>query len=109
MEHHAIFAEVTGPEAQKYVIAHVDYEGKLPEGTAVIRTNALFPFVFIRTQSFEIEGEKKADDIRRMASIEGVIGEKDVVDLNDTRAIIQYVIDNNIAYPQTKALMTEAA
>ena len=109
MEHHAIFAEVTGPEAQQYVIAHVDYDGKLPEGTAVIRTNALFPFVFIRTQSFEIEGEKKADDIRRMASIEGVIGEKDVVDLNDTRAIIQYVIDNNIAYPQTKALMTEAA
>ena len=58
MEHHAIFAEVTGPEAQQYVIAHVDYKGELPEGKAVIRTNAMFPFVFIRTQSFEITGEK---------------------------------------------------
>ena len=32
MEHHAIYAEVTGPEAQQYVIAHVDYDGELPEG-----------------------------------------------------------------------------
>ncbi len=109
MEHHAIFAEVTGPEAQQYVIAHVDYDGDLPKGKAVIRTNALFPFVFIRTQSFDINGEKKADEIRRQASIEGVFGEKDVVDLTDTRAIIQYVIDNNNSYPQTKALMAEAA
>ena len=109
MEHHAIYGEVTGPEAQQYVIAHVDYKGELPEGKAVIRTNAMFPFVFLRTQSFEITGEKKADDIRRTASIEGTAGEKDVVDLTDTRAIIQYVIDNNIHYPQTEALMAEAA
>ena len=109
MEHHAIFAEVTGPEAQQYVIAHVDYEGELPEGKEVIRTNAMFPFVFLRTQSFEITGEKKADDIRRMASMEGAAGEKDVVDLSDTRAIIQYVIDNNKSYPETEALMAEAA
>jgi len=109
MEHHAIFAEVTGPEAQQYVIAHVDYEGVLPEGKEVIRTNAMFPFVFLRTQSFEITGEKKADDIRRMASMEGTAGEKDVVDLSDTRAIIQYVIDNNKSYPETEALMAEAA
>jgi len=109
MEHHAIYAEVTGPEAQQYVIAHVDYEGELPEGKAVIRTNAMYPFVFLRTQSFEITGEKKADDIRRMASIEGTAGEKDVVDLSDTRAIIQYVIDNNNPYPQTEALMAKAA
>ena len=109
MEHHAIFAEVTGPETQKYVIAHVDYKGELPEGTAVIRTNALFPFVFIRTQSFDIEGEEKADKIRRQASIEGVVGEKDVVNLESTTDIIKYVITNNIPYPQTKALMAEAA
>lgn len=109
MEHHAIYAELTGPEAQQYVIAHVDYEGELPEGKAVIRTNAMFPFIFLRTQSFEITGEKIADEIRHLASIEGVVGEKDVVDLNDTRAIIQYVIDNNNSYPQTKALMAEAA
>jgi len=109
MEHHAIFAEVTGPEAQQYVIAHVDYKGELPEGKVVIRTNAMFPFVFLRTQSFEITGEKKADDIRRKASIEGTSGEKDVLDLADTIAIVQYVIDNNNSYPETKALMAEAA
>lgn len=109
MEHHAIFAEVTGPEAQQYVIAHVDYDGVLPEGKAVIRTNAMFPFVFLRTQSFEIIGEKKADDIRRTASIEGTVGEKDIMNLENTQEIIQYVIDHNKAYPQTKALMAEAA
>ncbi len=109
MEHHAIFAEVTGPDAQQYIIAHVDYDGVLPEGKAVIRTNAMFPFVFLRTQSFEITGEQKADEIRRMASIEGMVGEKDVVNLENTQEIIQYVIDNNKSYPQTEALMAEAA
>jgi len=109
MEHHTIFAEVTGPEAQQYVIAHVDYEGELPEGKAVIRTNAMFPFVFIRTQTFEITGDEKGDQIRRQASIEGTAGEKDVVNLESTTDIIKYVIANNIPYSQTEALMTEAA
>ena len=109
MEHHAIYAEVTGPEAQKYVLAHVDYEGDLPEGDAVIRTNAMFPFVFLRTQSFDIEGEKKADEIRRTASIDGTAGEKDLVDPEDTQGLIKYVIANNNPYPQTEALMAEAA
>lgn len=109
MEHHAIYAEITGPEAQQYVIAHVDYKGKLPEGKAVIRTNALFPFVFIRTQSFDTKGDEKGDQIRRNASIEGHAGERDVINLAKTRDIIQYVIDNNKHYPQTKAMMAEAA
>jgi len=109
MEHHAIFAEVTGPEAQQYVIAHVDYKGELPEGKAVIRTNAMFPFVFVRTQSFEVTGEEKADKIRRQASIEGTTGEKDVVNLESTTDIIKYVIANNNPYPQTEAMMAEAA
>jgi hypothetical protein len=109
MEHHAIYAEVTGPEAQKYVIAHVDYEGELPKAKAVIRTNAMFPFVFIRTQTFEVTGEKKADDIRRLASIDGTAGENDLVDPENTQALIKYVIANNIPYPQTEALMAEAA
>ena len=109
MEHHAIFAEITGPKAQQYVIAHVDYAGELPEGKAVIRTSALFPFVFVRTQSFDTKGDEKGDQIRRRASIEGNAGEKDDVNLEDTRAIIQYVIDNNKHYPQTEALMAEAA
>lgn len=109
MEHHAIYAEVTGPEAQQYVLAHVDYDGDLPKGTAVIRTNAMFPFVFIRTQSFDIEGERKADTIRRTASIDGKVSEVDLVDSNDTLALIQYVIDNNNAYSQTKDLMAKAS
>ncbi len=109
MEHHAIYAEVTGPEAQKYVVAHVDYDGELPEAKAVIRTNSLFPFVFLRTQSFEITGEEKADQIRRQASIEGEVGEKDDVNLDSTQDIIKYVIEKSLPYPQTEALMAEAA
>ena len=109
MEHHAIYAEITGPEAQQYVIAHVDYKGELPKGKAVIRTNAMFPFVFLRTQSFEITGEEKADQIRRQASIEGTAGTPDKVNLESTTDVIKYVIANNIPYPQTKALMAEAA
>ena len=109
MEHHAIYAEVTGPEPQKYVIAHVDYDGELPPGKAVIRTHAKFPFVFLRTQSFNITGEETADVIRRTAKIEGIAGPKDKVNLEDTREIIQYVIDNNKPYPQTKALMVKSA
>ncbi|MFC2125738.1 DUF1254 domain-containing protein [Bacteroidota bacterium] len=109
MEHHAIFAEVTGPEAQQYVIAHVNYDGELPEGKAVIRTNSMYPFVFLRTQSFDIEGEEKADNIRRQASIEGTVSDPDKVNLESTTDIIQYVIDNSIPYPQTEALMAEAA
>ena len=108
MEHHAIFAEVTGPEAQQYIIAHVDYDGELPKGKAVIRTNAMFPFVFIRTQSFDIEGEKKADEIRRQASIDGTAGEKDLIDPKDSQGLIEYVIKNNNPYPQTADLMKEA-
>ncbi len=109
MEHHAIYAKLTGPEPQRYVIAHVDYDGELPPGKAVIRTNAKFPFVFLRTQSFDITGEQTADTIRRTARIEGIAGPKENIDLEDTREIIQHVIDNNKPYPQTKALMAKAA
>ena len=109
MEHHAIFAEVTGPAPQRYVIAHVDYKGALPPAKKVIRTHSVFPFVFLRTQSFDIEGEVAADSIRRTARIEGIAGPKDDVDTEDTRAVIQYVIDNSKPYTQTKALMKTAA
>ena len=109
MEHHAIYAEVTGPEAQKYILVHADYNGELPEGKDVIRTNAMFPFVFIRTQSFDIEGEEKADNIRRQASIDGTAGEKDLINPEDPQALINYVIKYNNPYPQTEALMKEAA
>lgn len=109
MEHHAIYAEVTGPEAQRYVVVHKDYKGELPEANAVIRTNSLFPFIFIRTQSFEIAGDPKADKIRRQASIEGEASDIELPDVKDTKAVIQWVIDNSISYPQTKDLMAKAA
>ena len=109
MEHHSIFAEVTGPKAQRYVIVHKDYKGNLPEGKAVIRTNSLFPFIFIRTQTFDIKGDKKSDKIRRQASIEGTVSDIELPDVKDTQALIQWVIDNSNPYPQTKDLMAKAA
>ena len=109
MEHHSIYAEVTGPEAQRYVVVHKDHEGELPEARAVIRTNSLFPFIFIRTQSFEIAGDPKADEIRKQASIEGIVSEVELPDVKDTKALIQWVIDNSIPYSQTKDQMVKAA
>ena len=52
MEHFGIYAEVTDPKGQRFVIIHEDYKGKLPEGT-VIKTKSDFPLVFLRTQTFE--------------------------------------------------------
>lgn len=109
MEHHAIFAELTGPQAQRYVVVHKDYKGKLPQAKAVIRTNSLFPFIFIRTQSFNIEGDVKADKIRRQASIEGKVSDITLPDVKDTRALIQWIIDYSMPYPKTKELMAKAA
>jgi hypothetical protein len=108
MEHHAFFDKVTAPEGERFVLAHVDYEGELPEGQE-IRTNSLFPFVFIRTQSFAFNEDKKADEIRRQAKITGKTGEIELPDVNDTQALISWTIENSNPYPQTKALMAEAA
>jgi hypothetical protein len=108
MEHHAFFDKVTAPEGERFVLAHVDYEGELPEGQE-IRTNSIFPFVFIRTQSFTFNEDTKADEIRRQATITGTTGEIELPDVNDTAGLIAWTIEHSNPYPQTADLMAEAA
>jgi hypothetical protein len=108
MEHFAFFDKVTAPEGEKFVLAHVDYEGDLPEGQE-IRTNSIFPFVFIRTQSFAFNDDTKADEIRRQAKITGATGPIELPDVNDTQGLLAWTIENSNPYPQTQALMAEAA
>ncbi|MDH3743649.1 MAG: DUF1254 domain-containing protein [Acidobacteriota bacterium] len=108
MEHFAFFDKVTAPEGEKFVLAHVDYKGDLPEGQE-IRTNSIFPFVFIRTQSFAFNDDGKADEIRRQARIIGETAEIELPDVNDTQGLIAWTIENSNPYPQTQALMAEAA
>lgn len=108
MEHHAFFDKVTEATGERFVLAHVDYEGELPEGQE-IRTNSLFPFVFIRTQTFAFNEDNKADEIRRRATITGESGEIELPDTNDTRGLIAWTIQHSNPYPQTEALMAEAA
>jgi hypothetical protein len=99
---------VTAPEGERFVLAHVDYQGELPGGQE-IRTNSLFPFVFIRTQTFAFNEDKKADEIRRQAKITGTVGEIDLPDVTDTQGLIAWTIGHSNSYPQTKEIMAEAA
>jgi len=108
LEHHATFDKVTDAAGERFVLAHVDYEGELPEGQ-VIRSNSLFPYVFIRTQSFAFNDDQEADRIRRLASIEGETGDIDLPDPEDTQAVIAWTIANSVSYPRTVDLMAEAA
>ena len=108
MEHHAFFDKVLERGGERFVLAHVDYKGELPEGQE-IRTNSIFPFVFIRTQSFDFNEDKKADQIRRQAKITGKTGEIELPDVNDTQSLIAWTIEHSNPYPQTERLMAEAA
>lgn len=108
MEHHAFFDTLSSPEGDRFVLAHIDYQGELPEGREV-RTNSIFPFVFIRTQSFAFNEDEKADEIRRQARITGKTGEIALPDVNDTRGLIAWTIEHSNPYPQTEALMAQAA
>jgi hypothetical protein len=108
MEHYAIFDKVTAAAGERFVLAHVDYEGDLPEGE-VIRTNSLFPFVFIRTQSFAFNEDEVADRIRRRAVITGQTGEIELPDPEDTNGLIAWTIANSKPYAETAELMSEAA
>jgi hypothetical protein len=108
MEHFAFFDKVTAPEGERFVLAHVDYKGELPEGQE-IRTNSLFPFVFIRTQSCVFHEDKNADEIRRKSKITGTVGEIELPDVNDTQGLIAWIIAHSNSYPQTKEIMAEAA
>ncbi len=108
MEHHAIYDKVTGTEGERFVLAHVDYEGDMPEGQ-VVKTNSYFPFVFIRTQSFAFNEDQKADGIRRQSRITGTTGDLELPDPEETQAMIRWTIEYSSPYPETEALMAEAA
>ncbi len=107
-EHFAIYDKVTAKEGERFVLAHENYEGKLPAGT-VVRTKSNFPFVFLRTQSFNFNNDQLANAIRHQARAVSVWEPIDLPNPKDTQALIQWTIDNSIPYKQTKGLMTEAA
>ena len=108
MEHHTVFDKVINKEGERFVLIHQDYKGKVPEGT-IVKVNCNFPFIFMRTQSFAFNEDKLADTIRRSARIYGAWQMPDLPKTQDTKAVIQWVIDNSITYKQTKELMAEAA
>jgi len=108
MEHHTKYDKVTSAEGEAFVLVRDDYKGELPKGT-VIKMNCSYPFVFLRTQSFNFNDDKKADEIRRKATISGKIGELDLPNLEDTQAIVKWVQDNETSYyTETKAAMDES-
>ena len=108
VEHHAIFDKVTVKEGERFVLVHEDYNGKLPKGT-VVKTTSNFPFVFIRTQSFSFNNDKLANSIRHEARMYGLWESVELPNPKDTQALIKWTIANSKPYPQTKALMAEAA
>jgi hypothetical protein len=108
MEHFGIFAEVTDPAGQRFVVVREDYKGPMPKGT-VIKTKSNFPLIFLRTQSFAFNEDKLADSIRRQAKIHGAWQHIDLPNEKDPQAIIRWTMDNSIRYPETKTLMQKAA
>lgn len=108
MEHHTIFDKLTDKNGERFVLIHEDYKGKLPKGT-VIKTTSNFPFVFIRTQSFDFNNDKLANSIRHEARMYGLWESVDLPNPKDTQALIQWTIDNSKQYKQTKKLITNAA
>ncbi len=108
MEHHAIFDKVTAKEGERFVLVHEDFKGRLPAGT-VIKTTSNFPFVFIRTQSFNFNNDKLANSIRHEARMHGLWEPLELPNPKDTQALIQWTIDNSKPYRQTKDLMDQAA
>jgi len=108
VEHHAIYDKVTAKEGERFVLVHEDYKGKLPKGT-VVKTTSNFPFVFIRTQSFNFNNDKLANSIRHEARMHGLWEPVDLPNPKDTQALIKWTIANSKPYRQTKALMEKAA
>jgi hypothetical protein len=108
MEHHAIYDKVTAKDGERFVLVHEDYKGKLPKGT-MIKTTSNFPFVFIRTQSFNFNNDKLANSIRHEARMYGLWEPVELPNPKDTQALIRWAIANSKPYPQTEALMAEAA
>jgi len=108
MEHYTVFDRITVKEGERFVLIHEDYKGKLPKGT-VIKTQSNFPFIFIRTQTFSFNNDKLANSIRHQAKINGISEPIDLPSTGNTKALIQWAIDNKKGYKQTRALMAEAA
>ena len=108
MEHHTVFDKVINKEGERFVLIHQDYKGKVPEGT-VVKVNCNFPFIFMRTQSFAFNEDKLANMIRHQARIYGAWQMPDLPKTQDTKSVIQWVIDNSNLYKQTDDLMKEAA
>lgn len=108
MEHYAIYDKILGKEGERFVLIHEDYKGDLPEGT-VVKTKSNFPFVFLRTQSFNFNDDKLADSIRRTARVYGVWQKVELPNAKDPQAIIRWCIENTKPFAQTQALMAKAA
>jgi hypothetical protein len=108
MEHHTIFDKVTDSAGERFALVHSDYEGSVPDGTE-IRTSSLFPYVFIRTQSFAFNDDETADRIRRQSVISGDTSDVELPDPADTQGLIAWTIANSGRYPQTESLIVEAA
>jgi hypothetical protein len=106
-EHFSIFDQVTSPKGDRFVIVHESYDGELPKGT-VVKTKANFPFVFLRTQSFALNDDKKADEIRRGATVKGTVGAVELPDPKDTLALLKWSADNAVPYGATKPLVGKA-
>ncbi len=108
MEHHTIFDKVTIKDGERFVLVHEDYKGKLPKGT-IVKTTSNFPFIFVRTQSFNFNNDKLANSIRHEARMYGLREAVELPNPKDTHALIQWTIDNSKPYKQTKDLMAKAA
>ncbi len=108
MEHFGIYAEVTNKAGQRFVVVHEDYQGPMPSGT-VIRTKSNFPLIFLRTQSFAFNEDRLSDGIRRQARIHGAWEAVDLPNVKDPQAIINWTIKHSKRYPETTALIEQAA
>jgi len=107
MEHYSIFDKITDKKGERFVLVHEDYQGELPSGT-VIKTKSFFPFVFLRTQSFDFNNDKLADAIRHQAKIYGV---KDTVDLPNTanpQEVLSWTYQHETHYSKSDELMQQA-
>jgi hypothetical protein len=108
MEHFGIYAEVTDPKGQRFVLIHENYKGPMPKGT-VIKTKSNFPLIFLRTQTFAFNEDKLSDGIRRQARIYGAWQHIDLPNEKDPQAIINWTIKNSKRYSKTKKLIKQAA
>ena len=108
MEHFGIYAEVTDPAGQRFVVVHEDYRGSMPSGT-VIRTKSDFPLIFLRTQSFAFNDDRLSDGIRRQARIHGAWEAVELPNVKDPQSIISWTMKHSKRYPETTALIEQAA